>query len=339
MQHRARAFGDGRGGRRPLVRLGMAAIGLGALVACQTARDPHAVPAPTSHAPAHAPSTAPTHAPTAARSRPTPSQRPSDRTAERHASVDPPPARRIVAYYGAGGTPALGVLGQGSSAAAWARLTRQAAAYARPGTAVVPAFELVAVLARASPGGDGTYRQREPAEIIDRYLAEARRHHGLLILDVQPGRSDFLTEAMRLEPWLAQPEVGLALDPEWRMGAAGVPGRAIGSVSAREVNEVSGWLDRLTARLRLPRKVFVVHRFTTRMVRGEASLVDRRHLDEIMNIDGFGTPREKLKKYRRFARTSPFPLGLKLFYRQDSGLLPPAQVLALEPPPAMVDYQ
>lgn len=154
-----------------------------------------------------------------------------------------------------------------------------------------------------------------------------------MILDVQPGRSDFLTEAKALAPWLGQPGVGLALDPEWRMGAGQVPGQSIGSVDAGEVNQVSAWLEDLVAARHLPDKVFLVHRFTTSMVRGDSRLADRPHLREIMNVDGFGTWAAKLSKYQAFAARSPWPMGLKLFTksRNDPDLLQPADVLACAP--------
>ena len=43
-----------------------------------------------------------------------------------------------------------------------------------------------------------------------------------VVLDLQPGYTDFLAQAQRYEEFLAQPHVGLALDPEWRLA----PGRA-----------------------------------------------------------------------------------------------------------------
>ena len=46
----------------------------------------------------------------------------------------------------------------------------------------------------------------------------------ILILDVQPGYADFMTEVRRLEPWLREPDVGLALDPEWHVSPPDVPG-------------------------------------------------------------------------------------------------------------------
>ena len=56
------------------------------------------------------------------------------------------------------------------------------------------------------------------------------------MLDLQPGRADFLEVRKRWQWALEEPYVGLALDPEWRMRPEQVPGRVIGSVGAAEVN-------------------------------------------------------------------------------------------------------
>ena len=166
------------------------------------------------------------------------------------------PDRRIVAFYGAPQDDELGELGIGSPASAARRLERQAqalrAARSRP---VLPAMELIAVTAAAHPGEGGRYNTRQDDAVIERYLRAARKAKALLVLDIQPGRSDFFTEATRLERWLAEPDVGLALDPEWRMGPGEVPGKVIGSVEAREVNAVSEWLAQIVERNKLPQKL------------------------------------------------------------------------------------
>ena len=135
-----------------------------------------------------------------------------------------------MAFYGAPQSDELGALGIGTPDRAARRLREQAAAYERPRRPVLPALELIAVIANADPGEDGMYRTRQPAAVIDRYLRAARRHDMLLLLDIQPGRAEFITEAIRLERWLREPDVGLALDPEWRVGPGEVPGQVIGSV-------------------------------------------------------------------------------------------------------------
>jgi hypothetical protein len=249
------------------------------------------------------------------------------------------PDRRVVALYGAPQSPELGALGIGSPTAAARRLERQARPYAREGRAVLPAMELITVIANADPGDDGMYRSRQPDSVIRRYLRAARRHDMLLVLDIQPGRSDFFTETTRLERWLREPDVALALDPEWRVQEGEVPGQVIGHVGAREVNATSAWLAQLVARHHLPQKLFIVHQFTDDMV-DDTALKRRDGLAMVLNADGFGTKPVKVAKYHAFTRAArSFDQGFKLFYEEDAGLMSPREVLRLRPTPDVVVYE
>ena len=185
-------------------------------------------------------------------------------------------------------------------------------------------MELIAVTAAAHPGEGERYNTRQDASVIRRYLRAARRAKALLVLDVQPGRSDFFTEVTRLRRWLKEPDVGLALDPEWRMGPGEVPGQVIGSVEAREVNAVTAWLSQLVVRDKLPQKLLLIHQFTDDMV-DDTQLQERDGLAMVLNADGFGTRQLKRIKYRAFT-SSPrrfFHTGFKLFYREDMRLMKP----------------
>ena len=66
---------------------------------------------------------------------------------------------------------------------------------------------------------------RQTSSTIDRYLAAARKAKALLILDIQPGRASFMSEVKAYRHWLEQPDVGLAIDPEWSRGRARCRGR------------------------------------------------------------------------------------------------------------------
>ena len=245
-----------------------------------------------------------------------------------------------MAFYGAPQDEALGALGIGTPASAAARLERAAAPYARRSRPVLPAFELISTIAAAAPGEDGLHRIHQPPEVIDRYLRAARRAEALLLLDVQPGRGDFLSEARRLERWLREPDVGLALDPEWHVGANEVPGQVIGSVSAQDVNEVSAYVAGLVRRHDLPEKLFVVHQFTADMIEDKARVARRPGLAITMNVDGFGNRANKVSKYAAFtSEAARFNDGFKLFYEEDVGLMRPRQVLALAPPPDLIVYE
>ena len=249
------------------------------------------------------------------------------------------PDKRVVAFYGAPQTPELGALGIGTPDQAAARLKRQAAAYERKRRPVLPALELITVIANADAGEDGMYRSRQTNAVIRRYLRAARRHEMLLLLDIQPGRSDFFTETTRLERWLRHPDVGLAIDPEWRVGQGEVPGQVIGHVGAREVNATSAWLAQLVARHDLPQKLFVIHQFTDDMV-DDTQLKPRDELAMVLNADGFGSKPVKVSKYKAFTRAAKtFHPGFKLFYEEDSGLMTPAEVLRLRPAPDLVVYE
>ena len=249
------------------------------------------------------------------------------------------PEHRVVAFYGAPQSRELGALGIGTPRGAARRLAREARRYRRDDRAELPALELITVIANADPGDDGMYRSRQEDAVIRRYLRAARRAKALLLLDIQPGRSDFFTETTRLEKWLKEPDVGLALDPEWRVTEGQVPGQVIGSVDAREVNATSGWLAKLVEANDLPEKLFVIHQFTDDMVE-HRDLKQPEGLDMVLNVDGFGGQEVKVAKYKDFTREAKdFHHGFKLFYEEDSGLMTPRQVLRLRPRPELVVYE
>jgi hypothetical protein len=271
------------------------------------------------------------------------------------------PRYRLVAYYGAPQRDELGVLGIGTPERAASGLLRQARGYAQAegpaGRPVLPAFELIATLAQADPGQDGKYRLRQTPDVIKRYLAAVRKIKGLLILDVQPGQADFVDEVEALAPYLSQPDVELALDPEWSLPAGHVPGKEIGSTDAATVNTVSEYLAGIVRSRRLPQKVLIVHQFTEGMVTDRDLVADRPGVAIVHNIDGFGTQVEKSSIYGKLAYRvgagaagtigadgSAPPAasrynGFKLFFHEDTGLMTPQQALALEPPPDVVVYE
>jgi hypothetical protein len=135
-------------------------------------------------------------------------------------------------------------------------------------------MELLATIAAAAPGDDGKYIIRQDAKVIDRYPPRGAQGEGAAAARHPAGHADFLTEARKLERWLKEPDVGLALDPEWKTPGA-QPGSVIGSVSSQEVNAVSEWLSRIVRRRNLPEKLFVVHQFTNDMIRDKGRVKKR----------------------------------------------------------------
>jgi hypothetical protein len=247
----------------------------------------------------------------------------------------------MVTWYGNPHTGKMGILGRETGAARAAALRRQADAYA-PFTskAILPAYHLVAVIAQPSAGRDGMYRRRESDGVIHAMLAEARVHGFALVLDIQPGRSTVRQEVEALRGFLMEPDVHLALDPEFDMSASTVPGRVIGSMEAGDVNAALDILESVRAECGLPPKVLIVHQFTLAMLPDKHKIRGRAGIDLVLNMDGFGSQALKRDSYRAVFRQHALPFaGVKLFYRQDVNLFDPQQVMQLAPLPSVIIYQ
>jgi hypothetical protein len=249
------------------------------------------------------------------------------------------PAARLVAFYGTPGTASLGVLGATGPEQAASRLEKVASAYRSAGRTVVPTFELIATVADPAPGSDGSYSHTVSTADVWRYLTVAREHHMAMILDVQPGRNQFLPQVQHWAALLSQPDVGLALDSEWRMHGDQVPGRVIGHTDATEINTVTDWLSQLVQRDQLPQKIVLLHQFKASMIVDPQAIVAHPQLALVQHLDGFGSRTAKLAVYTSLCRPAQFHMGFKLFYRQDVAMLSPSAVLSIAPPPDYVSYQ
>jgi hypothetical protein len=251
------------------------------------------------------------------------------------------PDIRVVAYYGNHQTSLLGVLGETGPVQAAARVKAAAEPFSEPGRPAVGAFELIATVAQGSAGADGNYSHPSRIEDLKVWIDVAREEGLYVILDIQPGRSDFFTESIRYEELLLEPHVGLALDPEWRMGPTQRPGQLVGSVTAAEVNRVSDWLSDLVIDNDLPEKMFILHQFQSRMIKNRDDLIDRPGLATIIHADGFGGRAIKLQTYGIIQAREPFWNGFKLFIDEDTNIFRPADVLDFTtvPVPDLITYQ
>jgi hypothetical protein len=253
------------------------------------------------------------------------------------------PMRRLLALYGYPGTPQLGALGEQGLAASIARIRGIASSYQRLSRVpVVPAFEIISTVAQANPGSDGSYSYETKPGTVRPWVRRATKAGMYVVLDLQPGRASLLAQARRYRSLLSLPNVGLALDPEWKLQPGELPLRQIGSVSAAEINEVIAWLARLTARDRLPQKLLVLHQFRLSMITDEKAL-DTRHDDLaiVIHMDGQGTPADKLQTWRAVTVAAPAGVffGWKNFYTKDDPTLSPLQTMANTPQPVMISYQ
>ncbi len=253
------------------------------------------------------------------------------------------PGRRMVALYGHPGDTGLGVLGEQPVDAAIARAKQVAVSYsALVGEPVVPTFEIITTVASSSAGSDGNYSSESSVETIRPWVDAARAAGVYVVLDLQPGHTDFLAQAKLYAELLVQPHVGLALDPEWRLKPGQVHMVQIGSVSAEEINQVGQWLAELTRERNLPQKVLMLHQFRLDMISNRAAVVTS--YDELMVVihaDGFGSPGQKFNTWNALHLDAPANVwwGWKNFYDEDEPTFTPKETVAISPAPVFVSYQ
>ena len=252
------------------------------------------------------------------------------------------PGCRVVSYYGNPLSRRMGILGELKPDEMMARLEKQAAAYAKAdsSTHVIPALELIAVVAQAGPGRDSMYRARMADTLIKRVAGWAKEKGWLLILDVQVGHSDVKREVGWIMKYMLEPNVHLALDPEFDMPGKQKPGTIIGRTSAEDINWTIDTLAKVVEANDLPPKMLIVHRFTRSMVQDSERIEPDPRVQVVIDMDGFGPPRLKQDSYEHYIRRFPVQFaGFKLFYKNDKPVMTPEQVLSLDPIPFFIMYQ
>ncbi len=250
--------------------------------------------------------------------------------------------RRLVAFYGHPLTSRLGVLGEQNPERGITRLKQVAAPYGADGVRVLPTFEIIATVASASAGRDGDYSAETSRDVLRPWIEAAAENDVYVVLDLQPGRTDFLTQAKIYEEFLRLPHVGLALDPEWRLKPNQVHLTQIGTVDAAEINQVARWLAEIVREEVLPQKLFIVHQFRFSMITNRDRLETPDELAVVIQMDGQGSLGSKYTTWNVLTKGTEdqgFRWGWKNFYDEDSPTATPAQVLELTPVPVFVSYQ
>lgn len=253
------------------------------------------------------------------------------------------PGHRLVALYGDPGIPGLGALGQQDLPASIARIKKIAAPYQRlSAVPVIPTFEIIATVADKSAGQDGNYSAETPSVDLRPWVQAAAAAGVYVVLDLQPGRSDFLTQAKLYTDLLRLPGVGLALDPEWRLGPDQIPLEQIGGVDAQEINSVITWLADLTTAEHLPQKLLILHQFKLSMIGSEQTLNrSRQQVSLLIQMDGQGPPELKDQTWAAVTAAAPpgIPFGWKNFYRNDTPTATPEQTMNKKPTPLLISYE
>lgn len=253
------------------------------------------------------------------------------------------PYYRFIALYGSPQYPDLGVLGNQSLPDTIKKAQELASSYQpysdKP---VIPTLEIIATVASAFPGPNNNYSDMIDVNLLKSWVLEAQKAGLYIVIDLQPGRSDFLAQAKMFEPLLKSTNVGLALDPEWRIGPNQVHMVQIGSVPIQEVNSVITWLANLTKYNNLPQKMLVLHQFQLSMLPNREQLdTTNKQLAYLIQMDGQGPQAAKLDTYQTIVASPPLNtyFGWKNFYTKDPVLRTPEETINLPVKPYYISYQ
>lgn len=252
------------------------------------------------------------------------------------------PGRRLIAYYGSPMGPGLGILGRSDITTTLTQLQEQITPYQEldPDVEYVPVFHMVTTVADAYAGGDEDYNHRVPHETIVPWVEAARAVGGWSIVDIQPAHADLDTELDLIEPLLREPDVHLAVDPEFMMASEDeIPGTSLGQITGPQVNWLQARMEQI-ARATGQRKLLIIHQFDDRMIEQKERILNYPLVDLVWDADGFGSASSKIGDYIQYSGETGFEYGgFKIFYRYDASVMTPEQVLALDPLPILVIYQ
>lgn len=256
------------------------------------------------------------------------------------------PDKRVVCYYGNPGSKRMGVLGEYPKDEMLSRLDREVKKWnaADPEHPVVPCLHLVAVVAQGEPGTSGHYRTIMQDAGVSEVHSWIKSRGGIFIVDMQVGTDDVRNVLPRFDWILKEPDVHLAVDPEFMMEGERKPGTKIGTMDASDINYVTDHVAKLVRENHLPPKLVVIHRFTRNMVTNSKQIKLRPEVQLVMDMDGWGAPWLKRDSYRDYIVREPVQFtGFKLFYHNDTKkgdpLMSPEDVLRLHPKPLYIQYQ
>ncbi|HXK34100.1 MAG TPA: hypothetical protein VNM91_08830 [Dehalococcoidia bacterium] len=262
-----------------------------------------------------------------------PGQRPASLLADNQAVV----------FYGTPLARGLGILGQFEGADAADRVRRQAELFDQlngDGRGAFGVMDLIYAVVQDQPTSNGLFLSYMPDQVVNAYIGHAEAHGVQVMLDLQIGRGDVLEEVKKIERFLVNPRVHVAIDPEYAVGSGGWPLATPGTIDGHQINAVQDYVASLVAAHHLPPKMVVVHQYLADTIRDGEAVRDVPDVDLVLNYDGFGAIGEKDKKYRYFSGQphAQHP-GYNIFLQLDERVLSEQELMQLEPLPDVVFYQ
>ena len=278
----------------------------------------------------------------------------------------------VLQDYNQGEIPPLGVE---SDSAFVAKMKQISASYlqADPSHPIVNSIDLVDPVVDGIPGPDKLYRHFRSDDEVQHYLNLARSNKMLFFFDTQVGHDTQQSVFNTFLPYLEQPDVNLAIDPEWDMRPGVIPGYDRGRTTAQTINWLIDQMSDLVTLRHLPPKILVVHVFRPDEQYDSTTKPDpsqswdhiqlKPGVTLIISVDGQGSISNKVGNYNfivdgengyqffadtRTTMASMFLIGFKVYIQIpcdgnhpncEDPYMTPQQVLALKPSPVMVQYQ
>ena len=252
------------------------------------------------------------------------------------------PAYRILLMYGLPGDPTFGSLGSYDNLRLVEFMQDRAAEYQTvdPDRPIKIGVEIIASLAGTTPGADGSYVRDTSATTIYSYAEFTRNNDMLLFLDVQIGRRTVPNDVQRLQRYLLQPHVHLALDPEFAVGRTELPTVDLGSITAADIRWTQEYLAAMTIENDLPPKILMVHQFVPEMIVNKPLLRSVRGVQLVIDASLWGDPIEKTGAYTQFVTDERVEFGgIMISGTWDDPAMTAEDVINLPGAPDIVIYQ
>ena len=208
---------------------------------------------------------------------------------------------------------------------------------------VVPAFEIIASVAEASPGPDGSYSYETPVSELLPWVRQATADGLYVVLDLQPGRSSLLGQAEYYQSLLELPDVGLALDAEWKLQPGQRPlqaDRPRRHQRGQQRRQLARGADRAARPAAEAPRAAPVPARDAHPASGTSTPATTTS-SIVIHMDGQGTPGVKQDTWDAVTAAAPPGVffGWKDFLVKDHPTLTPGETMEESPTPVMISYQ
>lgn len=252
------------------------------------------------------------------------------------------PTYRILLVYGLPGDSGSGMLGSYENQRLLEFLGEKRDEYQKldPNRPVILGVQLITSAAQKSPGLDGSYLRDTSVATIYKYVEFTRDNDMVLVLDLQIGRRTVPQDVQRINQFLLQPHVHLAIDPEFNVERTEIPTQDVGSIRAADIRWVQEYLANLTLEAGLPPKMLIVHLWSDEMIENRPLLRAVQGVQLVLNASLWGDVATKSASYGSLITDVPVEFGgIMISAAWDDPAMTTEDVINLPHAPEIVIYQ